>query len=200
MNKQLSEIVVPDEQLCDDELTQDEALSLLQGSSRKTRQNAALVLNEISKHHPESLAYCIPQLVQALEHPEAQTRWCVLDALTSLVPIRPDECEKALDGAEDSLFDERHGIVREKALCFLCRIGARSPELSRMVWPSLDEAFQCYHGNPEFAGMLTGFLEFAQGDLDPSVKAEFSQRIAFDANNTKGVFGKRAQQILSALE
>ena len=75
-------------------------------SSRRNRQNAAGSLAFIAKVSPELLVPHASDLVDALNRPEAQTRWESLDALTALVPVESRCTDKALAGAENALFDE----------------------------------------------------------------------------------------------
>ena len=56
-------------------------------SSRRNRQNAAGSLAFIAKVSPELLVPYASDLIDALNRPEAQTRWESLDALTALVPV-----------------------------------------------------------------------------------------------------------------
>lgn len=174
-------------------------LSHYECSSRKNRQHAAGVFNLISQEHPEALLPIIPSLLEGLERPEAQTRWNTLEALENLVPLAPDECLKAFDGAEDALFNDKDGFLREKAFSFFCTLASLSSETAARVWPLLDEAIQCYHGNPEFPGMLAGLLRFVECDLPQDVKDALKERLAFDAKNNKGSLGKRSLQIIEAL-
>ena len=81
-------------------------------SSRRNRQNAAGSLAFIAKVSPELLVPYASDLIDALNRPEAQTRWESLDALTALVPVESRCTDKALAGAENALFDEENGFVR----------------------------------------------------------------------------------------
>ena len=95
-------------------------------------------------------------------------------------------CDKAVPGAETALFDEESGPVRLAAMRFLCKLGATTENRSERVWPLIDEAIQCYHGDLEFQDMLVSVIDFSAGKLAPSVKKELGARMAFDASNGKG--------------
>lgn len=164
--------------------------------TRRARQAASTVLALVAKSDPELLKPYIPTFVDALNRPEAQTRWECLDALTVLAELDSRQCEKAIDEAEGSLFDEESGPVRLAAMRFLCKIGATTANRSKRVWPMVDEAIQCYHGDYEFNDMLAALVDFSAGKLDDSVKQELGERMAFDAANSKGTLKKRAQQIV----
>ena len=168
----------------------------LSGASRRDRQQAAKVLAMVAKADPKRAAMVIDSLVDALNRPEAQTRWECLDALTECVAVDTRGCEKAIPGADASLFDEENGPVRLAAMRFLCAIGATTANRSDKVWPLVDEAIQCYHGDLEFQDMLIAVIGFSEGTLSANVKKELRNRMAFDAANGKGVLKKRAEQIV----
>ena len=168
----------------------------LEGSSRRTRQLSASVLAVIARENPELVADRANAFVDGLNRPEAQTRWECLDALTELVAVDSRACDKAIPGAETALFDEESGPARLAAMRFLCRLGSTTENRSEKVWPLIDEAIQCYHGDFEFQDMLVAVTGFSEGKLADAVKVALAERMAFDASNGKGVLKRRAAQIL----
>ena len=171
----------------------------LEGASRRNRQAAAAVLSEVAARRPDALVEHASAIVDALNRPEAQTRWEALDVLTALVALDSRSCDKAIAGAESALFDEDSGPLRLAAMRFLCRLGATTENRGQKVWPLIDEAIQCYHGDIEFQDMLVAVVGFADGRLAPEVRAALAERMAFDAKNGRGMLKKRAQAILDAL-
>ncbi len=167
----------------------------LDSSSRRERQNAAAILAEVARMNVDVVVPYGNELVEALEKPEAQTRWEVLDALSEVCAKDSRVCDKALPGAENALYDEDSGPLRLAAMRFLCTLGATTENRSEKVWPLIDEGIQCYHGDVEFNEMLLALVDFSTGKLAPSVKKEFAERMKFDADNGKGTLGKRASQI-----
>lgn len=196
----MAEVSVEIKQVAQAALQSEETLAAvidgLVAGKRRQRQKAASAVACISEEKPEVLQPYIADLVGVLEVPESQTRWEVLDALTRLVPFDSRACEKGLVGAEASLFDEDSGPARLAAVKFLCRVGATTENRSDKVWPLIDEAIQCYHGDLEFQDMLIAIVEFSEGKLSPEVKAQLGARMSFDAKNAKGTLGKRAQLIV----
>lgn len=178
----------------------EELTEALSGASRRARQNAAAALAIISKNHPDLLVPYGSALVDALNRPEAQTRWECLDALTMLVDHDSRTCDRALVGAEAALFDEESGPVRLAAMRFMCKLGVTTENRSEKVWPLIDEAIQCCHGDLEFQDMLIAIGDFSAGKLAPSVKKELAARMKFDAENGKGALKRRAQQIVSNVQ
>lgn len=142
----------------------------------------------------------IPDLIDALYRPEAQTRWEILDALTLLTPVNAKEIGGAYEGAEDALFDELSATLRLSAFRFLTTWGATDRGRSKKVWPLIDEAIQCFHGDLEYRDMLSCLHEFASGKIEGGVAAELAGRLRFDAENGKGSYLKaRSSEIYDML-
>lgn len=97
------------------------------------------------------------------------------------------------------MFDEDNGFVRLSALRFLCALGATTENRSQKVWPLLDEAIQCYHGDYEYQDMLSAIVLFSEGKLAPEVKQGLIDRVSFDAEHSKGSLKRRSQQIIDNL-
>ena len=142
----------------------------------------------------------MPALIEALDRPEAQTRWEALDALAALATTCPEQLGDAFEGAETALFDEITSTLRYAAFRLLCVWGATSVERSREAWPILDEAIQCYHGDLEYRDMLGCLYEFSQGEIDAEVADKLALRLKFDAENGKGSYLKaRSSEICEML-
>ncbi|MDR2196990.1 MAG: hypothetical protein LBO07_03405 [Coriobacteriales bacterium] len=168
--------------------------------ARRVRQFSAAALNVLSERQPQLLVPFIAQLADALHRPEAQTRWESLEALCRLAPLDPAACDAALSGAEISLYDEESGPTRLAALRFLTVYGALDARRSTKVWPLIDEALQCYHGDAEFQDMLVCVIAFAGGRTSKDVRRALAARMDFDAKHNKGVLRKRAAQIIEICE
>lgn len=195
----------PEEKKQVDEAVADAAVlnalvEALSDGSRRSRQQAAKVIAAIAGSNPEALVPYGAALADALERPEAQTRWECLDALTKIVPMDARVCEKAVPGAETSLFDEDSGPLRLAAMRFLCALGATTEKRSEKVWSLIDEGIQCCHGDLEFQDMLLAVIDFSQGKLAPEVKAALADRMRFDATNGRGMLKRRASQIVENCE
>lgn len=184
----------------EDEGKLQERIEALGASARRDRQHSASVIAEVARLDASKLVPFGPQVVAALDVPEAQTRWEVLDALTELCAFDSRVCDKAIDGAETALFDEDSGPLHLSAMRFLCRLGSTTPARSEKVWGLVDEGIQCYHGDVEFNEMLNALVDFSQGKLSPTVKEEFAERMRFDSTNGKGVLKKRATAIIENIE
>ncbi len=170
-------------------------IETLSSDNRRERQQAASAIAVMAKENPAKMSEFIGGILDALDRPEAQTRWEALDALTELVSVDSRNCEKAIVGAENALFDEDSGPLRLAAMRFLCKLGATTEARSEKVWGLVDEGIQCYHGDLEFQDMLVAVIDFSAGKLAPSVAEELAARMKFDAENGKGTLKKRATQI-----
>ena len=199
MSEKTESIKETAQQAIGSEKMREELVADLSGSSRRARQDAAAVFAQIAKVDPEILVPYIDDFIDALKRSEAQTRWESLEVLTTLVPLASKSCDKALADAETALFDEENGFVRLAALCFLCKLGATTAMRSEKVWPLLDEAIQCYHGDYEYQDMLIALIGFSEGKIAPSVKEGLKERMAFDAEKSKGALKRRSQQIIDNL-
>ena len=179
-------------------LNADYLMGALTGARRRSRQEAAHQLAIIAHQDVQQLLPFVSELIDALYRPEAQTRWEVFDALGEVALVDADSVAEGYDGAEASLFDEGSATVRLGAFRFLCRLGASSPQRSEEAWPLLDEAIQCYHGNPEYHDMLLALLEFSRGDLSDGVRDALIARVGFDAENAQGYTKVFSDQIIAA--
>ena len=83
---------------------------------------------------------------------------------------------------------------------FFCAYGATTEKRSENVWPLIDEAIQCYHGDVEFNDMLNAVAEFATGKLSEHVKEALVERMSFDAHNGRGVLKRKAQTIIDNVQ
>lgn len=177
--------------------TLDAYIDDLGGSSRRARQEAAHEIAKMVKEAPTDVEGSIKQvaetLVDALFKPEAQTRWEALDALSEICLSHPELVKNAYEGAEASLFDDNNARVRIAAFRFLCRLAATNSKQSDKIWPILDEAIQCYHGDQGYRDMLATLLELAEGKASKATKAALAERLKFDAENGRGYV-----QVLSA--
>jgi hypothetical protein len=173
-------------------------LDQLASSNRRQRQEAARLLAAIAETNPDNLLDYADDLVDALDRPEAQTRWEILDALTSMAAVDASRVAGAFDGAEASLFDDTSAAVRLSAFKFLARYGSASEEGSDQVWPLLDEAIQCYHGDPEYRDMLVALLDFSKGAISPATREALVARVAFDAESGTGYIKAYSSEIVAA--
>ena len=185
---------------CQDAAKLEEVIEQLGSTSRIKRQKAASVVALVAEEDAKLLLPYADAIGEGLLHAEAQTRWEVLRALYLMGKQGQSYGEDVLTAAEDALYDESNGVVREAAFRFFCGYGAASPANSDRVWPLIDEAVQCYHGNPEFADMLTHLVTFAQGDISMEALTALALRMKFDSETASGTLRMRSEQIVQAFK
>ena len=173
-----------------------DAVDALAGEDRRLRQFAASVVHEVALHEPALLKEHANELADALHRPESQTRWETLGTFEMLVPVDARLVDRALPGAETALHDEESGVVRLAAFRLLCAYGATTSHRSDRVWPLIDEAIRCYHGDPEFLSMLSGVYRMVSSNASDEVKLAAAERMRFDAENAKGLLKRRASRIV----
>ena len=195
-NDEIKQLV---EGMLSDESIVQETVSRLEDAPRRERQVTAAALHQAAKINASLLVTHIPVMIDALNRPEAQTRWECLETLAILVDCDSRACSKAIPEAEAALFDEDSGPVRLAAMRFLCKLGSTTAARSEKVWPLVDEGIQCYHGDLEFNDMLSAITDFSTGKLSDQVKEALEARMTFDATNGKGSLQRKAQQIIDNL-
>lgn len=178
------------------DMTNKELFKLMSGPSQLKRKNAAKVLSARVKEKPEDFKKNIPDFVDALSRPEAQTRWLALDCLTFLVPQDAKACKEAIEGAEEALFDDKTSLIRESAVRFLSRYGASSMQRSKEVWPLIKEALQQFHGEIEYDKILNRINFFAAGKLDANVKKDLRATARDIQKSVGGPTKQRLERIL----
>ncbi len=172
----------------------------LSGANRRRRQEASHTIALVAAQDVNLVRPYVDELIDALYRPEAQTRWEVLSTLSELALVDAGMVEEAFDGAEASLFDEDSAIVRLAAFRFLIRLGASSPERSDKVWGIVDEAIQCYHGDPEYRDMLVALSEFGRGSISETTRDALLTRIGFDADNGRGYVRIMSAEIVANIK
>ena len=167
----------------------------LSGDDRQLRIAAARAVHALAIAKPEALKGFGAELADALDRPEAQTRWEVLAALEKIVATDARVADKAIESAMAAVHDAESGVVRLAAFRLLTAYGATTARRSERVWPIVDEAIRVYHGDPEFLAMLIGVIRLVSGDASDEVRLAAAERMSFDAEHGKGLLGKRAKRI-----
>lgn len=175
---------------------QQAVFDALAGEDRLQRVLAARVVHALALRKPELLKERGVELADALDRPEAQTRWETLAALEKMVAVDARVADKAIVPATSALHDVESGVVRLAAFRLLAAYGATTAKRTEKVWPLIDEAIRVYHGDPEFPNMLAGVVRLMQGAAPEEIKLAAAERMEFDAEHSKGLIGRRARQIV----
>ncbi|MDO4841284.1 MAG: hypothetical protein Q3982_01210 [Phoenicibacter congonensis] len=166
-------------------------------SSRHKRQVASTVVYEVACLDLDKVECHAKEILDGLNRPEGQTRCEVLKTLTLFVDKHAKEAMKSIEAAETALFDENSGPLRLSAYEYLCKLGATSEARSREIWPLIDEATQCFHGDVEFNDMLIALLAFSDGKIDPEVAKELAELMKFDSENATGNLKAKSTEIIA---
>ena len=177
-----------------------ELVGELGGANRRRRQDAAHEIARLAKRDVDQLFDYAGDIIDGLDRPEAQTRWELLDALSEMARVDPGCVEEAFGGAEASLFDEDSSIARLAAFRFLTSYGATSGKRSDQVWKILEEAIQCYHGDPEYRDMLGCLLEMAKGTISDQTAQVMRSRVDSDARHGRGYIKAFSAEIVEAID
>ena len=177
-----------------------ELVGELGGANRRRRQDAAHEIARLAKRDVDQLFDYAGDIIDGLDRPEAQTRWELLDALSEMARVDPGCVEEAFGGAEASLFDEDSSIARLAAFRFLTSYGATSGKRSDQVWKILEEAIQCYHGDPAYRDMLGCLLEMARGTISDQTAQVMRSRVDFDARHGRGYIKAFSAEIVEAID
>ncbi len=169
----------------------------LSDAKRRVRQSAALVLRHLAYSEAQSLEPLIHELIDALYRPEAQTRWEIL-SLLSLLDIRsPEALDSSFEAALEALYDEESGLVRLAAFQYLLHLIKLKPDWLGKLWPYIDEAIQCYHGDNQFQEMLNSLSSaLAQGCFDKDHKELLVERLSFDAEQGRGAIKRMCKHLI----
>ena len=178
----------------------DSLVEELHSAPRRRRQEVAHELGLEAKENSERMAPHIKALIAALDVQEAQTRWEIFDILSLLVSEHAKELNAAKSHAELALFDDDSATVRLSAFVFLTKLAASSDRRSEAIWPLLDEAIQCFHGDAEYRDMLLVLRELAAGSAAKKIKAALSKRVQFDAENATGYVQSISAEIMKLCE
>ncbi|MDR1775652.1 MAG: hypothetical protein LBS17_04340 [Actinomycetes bacterium] len=169
----------------------------LGASSRRIREYASCVILELARRDASLVSDFADAIADALDRPETQTRYNMLEAIRLLCPVQAKVVDGAYDAIEDCLYDEDSATVRLYAFQVFTCYGATTAARSKRVWPTIAAALRCYHGDAEFIPMVNELLAMLEGKVDQSVKEGATELFAFDAENGKGLLARKAQAVIA---
>ncbi len=172
-------------------------MARLSSDKKADRAAAAKTVHEVSCASPEAVQPHVDAMVAALEHSEPQTRWELLGALEEVACSSPKLLDKAVVPATACLHDTGSSVVRVAAFRMLAQYGGSSKRRAEQVWPLLDEALRCYHGDSEYPGMLAGLVLMVDGRAPDAVKQEAADLVEPDASHPRAAISRRARQVFS---
>jgi hypothetical protein len=169
----------------------------LSAGAKAERAKAAHLIHEVACLDVQRLFLHVDHLIAALDNPEPQTRWEVLGALEEIASRSAKLLDKAIIPTTNSLHDEDSSVVRLAAFRVLSIYGSTSIRRSEKVWPLLDEALRCYHGDSEYPGMLTALALFVDGRAPKALKLEAGALVEPDASHPKAAIARGARRVFA---
>ena len=126
-------------------------------SSKGIRAGAAKIIEKVAEKKPDLIAKDLDKLKPALNAPEPQTRWMLMQVFGFCAKLNPKEAFSAIDFAKKYL-TENAGVCLSGAVhLYLGRIGATSVNTANEVISILDDSLKTATEN-EIDWILEGFL------------------------------------------
>lgn len=127
-------------------------------NSKSIRAGAAKILEIVAEKKPDLVANHLDKLRPALNVPEPQTRWMLMQVFGYCAKINPDSAISIMDYA-DKYLKENAGVCLSGAVhLYLGRVGAVSDKIAKKVLPILDDSLKTATEN-EIDWILEGFMK-----------------------------------------
>jgi hypothetical protein len=119
-----------------------EAVGLLAYPDKNVRSGAAKIVEQVAETRPEWVAPYTRPLLDALEMPEAQTRWMAIHTLGLCASIEPAAAGLALPKAQEFILADSGVCLWDRTIVYLGYLGATSPGNLERVMPLLENALE----------------------------------------------------------
>lgn len=148
--------------------------------AKGVRAGAAKIIEKVAEQQPELVAPHAEQLLEALKHPEAQTRWMAINTLGLCAHLNGPAARKARTFAQ-SFYEEKSGVCLSGATSkYLGMLGALSPKEATASLNTLLSALEEAQVN-EVDWILEGLMSLA-----PQLKDDQKELV----RNTVNVLGE----------
>ena len=135
-------------------------------ASKSIRAGAAKIVEKVAEKRPELVALHLAQLLPALEMPEPQTRWMIINTFGLCAASNPEDAYKGMEYAEAYLKEQNGVCLTGAANKYLGHMGAQSEETTSEVLPKLIHALSLA-GTNDVDWILEAFIMMAK-HLDPA--------------------------------
>ncbi len=166
-------------------------------NSKGIRAGAAKILEKVSEKKPELIAHDLYKLKPALNAPEPQTRWMLMQIFGFCAKLNPQESISVLDFAKKYLTENVGVCLSGAVYLYLGRIGATSTKTAGEVILILDDSLKTATEN-EIDWVLEGFiylLDILDSDLLEIVKRDAEILLESQKKSTQ----ERAKKILKRI-
>jgi len=166
-------------------------------NSKGIRAGAAKIIEKVAEKKPDLIAKDLDKLKPALNAPEPQTRWMLMQVFGFCAKLNPEESISALNFAKKYL-TENVGVCLSGAVhLYLGRIGAISEKNANIVISILDDSLKKATEN-EIDWILEGFL-YILDKLDSDSKEIVKRNAEIYLDSRKKCTQDRAKKILKKL-
>lgn len=146
----------------------------------------------------ELVAGRLSDLLPALDLPEPQTRWMIIQVFGNCAELNPDIAEKAVDHAKHYLAIQQGVCLSGAAARYLGNVGALSSDHARISFPILLEALDKALPN-EVDWILEGFLEIYD-NLDEESQRKIVRGAAPFSDAPKKSTRQRVKRVIAKAE
>jgi HEAT repeat protein len=160
----------------------DEAVTLLDHDDKNVRAGAAKIVEQVAVKRPDLVRPYLPQLLDALDAPEPQTRWMAIHTLGLCADQDPEVALQAMPHAQAYLEANSGACLRGSTLTYLGHAGATSPEAALQAFPLLEGALTTLPRQTK--NVLAAFLRLLD-QADDEMQARIAQHAAIYADDER---------------
>jgi hypothetical protein len=165
---------------------------------KNVRAGAAKILEKVAEKRPELVAQKLERVISALDVPEPQTRWMLMQTFGFCAKLNPVLVHSALPFARKYL-KENAGVCLSGAVhLYLGRLGAVSPMYATLVLPILDDASKTASEN-EIDWILEAYLKIIP-NIDSTYRPVIEMAATLHKNSRKKSTQERSKKILKKLD
>lgn len=129
-------------------------------NAKHIRAGAAKIVEKVAEKKPELVAPFLERLLPALDMPEPQTRWMMMQTFGYCAAFNPQVSMKALLYARQYLKENAGVCLSGATALYLGAVGALSPKEARKVLPVLTKALETAAVN-EVDWILEAFIKIS---------------------------------------
>ena len=166
-------------------------------NSKGIRAGAAKIIEKVAEKKPELIAKDLDKLIPALNAPEPQTRWMIMQVFGFCAKLNPKTSISVLDFAKKYLTENAGVCLTGAVHLYLGRIGTTSNNTANEVILILDDSLKTATEN-EIDWILEGFLNIID-NLDYDLKEIVKKNAEIYLDSRKKSTQDRAKKILKKI-
>ena len=165
--------------------------------SKTIRAGAAKIIEKVAEKKPELVAKDLNKLKPALQAPEPQTRWMLMQVFGYCAKLNPKASISVLNFAKQYLTENAGVCLTGSVHLYMGRIGTTSNKIASEVLLILDDSLKSASEN-EVDWILEGFLSIID-NLDNESKIIIQKNAELYLDSRKKSTQKRAKKILKKI-